>query len=136
TGLLRSFQQFWARLSAKFLTGLINHENAPLIMLACFLEKVVNGGALVTIDYADGLGFADIVVEYAGRKYVIELKMKGNERSRAKSLKQLLGYMDPLLVDEGWLIVFDRATGKTWKEKITWKTEKMPSGQVIHVVGC
>ncbi|MDR1871685.1 MAG: hypothetical protein LBS60_07135, partial [Deltaproteobacteria bacterium] len=84
----------------------------------------------------DGLGYGDIQIQYAGKNYVIETKIKDNEISRAKSLEQTLRYMDGLLVNEGWLVVFDRKSEKSWKDKITWDTKTMPNGATIHVVGC
>ena len=136
TGLLKEFQKFWAGQAERYFPGLLYLETAPHGLLTAFLQRAVNGGAVVTEEYANGLGFADIVIKYAGRTYVIELKIKDNQKSLAKSKKQILGYMDRLLVNEGWLLVFDRKSDKSWARKITWETETMPSGQVIHVAGC
>jgi hypothetical protein len=44
--------------------------------------------------------------------------------------------MDPLLVREGWLILFDRQPDRSWLKKLSWETVTMPDGEVIHVVGC
>jgi hypothetical protein len=87
-------------------------------------------------EYVNGLGRADIVVRHAGRNYPIELKIKANERSRAKSLKQLQGYMDRLLAKEGRLVVFDQAPGKSWAEKLAWKDVELAGGRAIRVAGC
>jgi hypothetical protein len=75
------------------------------------------------------------VAKYANSTYVIELKLKENQKSLAKSQQHILGYMDRLLVNEGWLMIFDRESKESWAKKSTWETEKMPSGQIIHVVG-
>jgi hypothetical protein len=136
TGLLKEFQQFWALKSEKYFGGLLYIEAGPHILLSAFLQRVVNGGATVIEEYADGLGYADIVVKYAGQNYVIELKIKDNQESKAKSNEQLLRYMDGLLVKEGWLVIFDRKSEKRWTKKITWETVTMPEGQTIHIVGC
>jgi hypothetical protein len=42
--------------------------------------------------------------------------------------------MDSLLESDGFLIVFDRLSKKSWSKKITWKTEHI-SGKTIHIVG-
>jgi hypothetical protein len=136
TGLLKEFQRFWALKSEKYLTGLHYLEAGPHILLSEFLQRVVNGGAAVMEEYADGQGYADIVVKYAGQNYVIELKIKDNQRSKQDSLKQILCYMDGLLIKEGWLVIFDRPSDKSWQEKTTWETVTMPKGEIIHVVGC
>jgi hypothetical protein len=54
----------------------------------------------------------------------------------AKSQKQLLGYMDPLLQREGWLLIFDRKSDMSRLKKLSWETVTMTEGEVIHVVGC
>ena len=43
--------------------------------------------------------------------------------------------MDRLGETEGWLVIFDRTTDKSWDEKIYNKTEKL-KGKTIYVVGC
>jgi hypothetical protein len=76
------------------------------------------------------------VARHADRAYVIEAKIKASERSRAKSLKQLEGYMDRPLAKEGRLVVLDRAPGKSWAEKIAWEDVELAGGRASHVVGC
>jgi hypothetical protein len=105
-------------------------------LLTAFLQTVVNGGAMVIEEFANNLGYVDIAIKYAGRYYAIELKIKDNQRSKAKSYEQILGYMDGLQTKEGWLVIFDRKSKKSWEEKITWETMTMPKGQTIHIVGC
>jgi hypothetical protein len=135
TGLLKDFQKFWAEHAEKYLPGLLYLETAPHSLLTAFLQRVVNGGATVIDEYANGLGFADIVIKYAGRTYVIELKLKDTQKSLAESKKQIISYMDRLLVKEGWLLIFDRESDKSWAKKISWDTDTLPSGHVIHVIG-
>jgi hypothetical protein len=136
TGLLKGFQKFWAERAERALKGFLYKEAGPHSLLMAYLQRAVNGGAMVVEQYALGMGRVDIAVRHAGRNYAIELKIKGNERSRAKSLEQLSRYMDGLLAEEGWLAVFDRAPGKSWAEKITWEDVELPGGRAIHVVGC
>jgi hypothetical protein len=134
--LLKEFQEFWARTAERYYKSVSFIEGAPHALLSAYLVKVMNGGATIQEYYALGLGYLDINIEYKGHNYPIELKIKGNERSRKKSYDQLLRYMDRLLVNEGWLIVVDRDQKKNWKEKISWNTEKLPNGNIIHVLGC
>jgi hypothetical protein len=136
TDLLKAFQKYWAGVSEEFLAGVRYLEKGPLMLLCAYLEKIGNGSWVVTLNYAVGDGYADILVARAKQKYILELKIKQNEKSRKKSLEQLLGYMDHFLVSEGWLVVFDRDSEKPWVQKITWETTVMPEGRTIHVVGC
>lgn len=75
------------------------------------------------------------MVSYFGLNYVIELKLRDNQESKARTREQLLKYMDGLLVNEAWVLVFDRKSTKSWKDKITWQTEVEPTGETVHVLG-
>jgi hypothetical protein len=104
-----------------------------LIMMA-FLQRVVNGGALVHRQFAEGRGAVDLRVDFKGQKYLIECKIKGR-KSEDDSFDQLVGYLDSAGEKEGWLVIFDRDRKKNWDKKITWKTTEV-KGFTIHVVGC
>ena len=95
----------------------------------------MNGGALILREMATGRGRVDIGILYAGRKYLVELKLAGHGSSD-QGLKQTAGYMDTEGVKEAWLVVFDRAPGRSWDEKLFWKDETLSDGKVVHVVGC
>ena len=136
TGLLKEFQKFWAEHAERCLKGLRYTEAGPHSLFTAFIQRVVNRGAMIGEHYAIGLGYSDVVVKYAGRNYVIELKIKDNQSSLADSQRQLLGYMDRFLTDEGWLVIFDRKSEKSWREKTSWETVVFPARRTIHVVGC
>jgi hypothetical protein len=84
---------------------------------------------------ATGRGRIDLGVLYAGRKYVMELKLAGREPLE-KSLKQTAGYLDIQGVREAWLVIFDRDPDKSWDEKLFWEDKTLPGGKVVHIVGC
>ena len=131
--LLEELQKFWAVESEPVLKSGNMLENFPQFALHAFIHKVANGGARIIRERSIGLGRADIVVQYAQRNYVIELKIKENETSRADSLNQLLGYMDRLGEPEGWLLVFYRQPPKRRPKKRAWESEDMKEGRTIHV---
>jgi hypothetical protein len=109
-------------------------EAAYSLLLLSFLQKVVNGGALVHREYAQGRGSVDICVFFKERKYLIECKLLG-QKSLELSLKQLKGYLDISGEKEGWLVIFDRDRKKSWEEKITWETTQF-EGVTVNIVGC
>jgi hypothetical protein len=135
-GLLEGFQKYWVKTSDKWLKGLLYLEAAPHLVLTSFLQRVLNGRAVISEEYGLGLRRIDLNVEYAGKDYPIELKLKDTQKSKAASRRQLLDYMDRLLAKEGWLLVFDRQSEKDWDQKISWNTVKETRGRTIHVVGC
>ncbi|MDR1035951.1 MAG: hypothetical protein LBT40_05115 [Deltaproteobacteria bacterium] len=117
----------------KDLTNLANEAFVHLVLFA-FLQRVLNGGASIQRDCALLNKRCDIVVEYKGLLYLLEIKIKGNKPLK-KAYKQLYGYMDISGSSVGWLIVFDKNLKKSWKRKIFWKT-KIFKGNTIHHIGC
>jgi hypothetical protein len=103
-------------------------------MLA-FLQRVVNGGGHVIREMALGKKRADLCVVYGEEKYPIELKIRQSIRNNAKLLDQILGYMDKVGSNVGWLVIFDKDAEKSWDEKI-YIREELADGKRVTVVGC
>jgi len=138
--LVKDFQSFWRENSeiwdTRYKNDYYNYdEAAPHLVMLAFLQRVVNGGGEVHREFALGTRQTDLCVVYDGQKYPIELKIHGNEKSRADSLAQILDYMDKAGSDAGWLVIFDRKTEKSWDEKIYMKKE-IVDGKEITIVGC
>jgi hypothetical protein len=104
------------------------------IILMAFLQRVVNGGAKVYRQFAEGRGSVDLLVSFNEQKYLIECKIKGH-MPMDKCVTQLMGYLDSAGDKEGWLVIFDRKRNKSWDEKITWETTQV-EGFTVHIVGC
>jgi hypothetical protein len=76
----------------------------------------------------------DLYIEYNGQVCPIELKIKGH-KSLPECLAQINDYMDICGAKEGWLVIFDDESKKSWDKKITWKTTQY-KGSTINLVGC
>jgi hypothetical protein len=104
------------------------------------MQRVLNGRVeSLSREYALGRRRLDIESKYKGISYPVELKIKRkgqfSKKKAREALDQLSSYMDNLGAQEGWLVIFDRDTRKTWKEKITWDTRQVAE-RTIHIVGC
>jgi hypothetical protein len=135
TALLKEFQRFWRENAAIWVERYEYKEAAPHLILQAFLQRVVNGGALILREMATGRGRVDLGVIYAGRKYLVELKLAGHGPGD-RGLEQTAGYMDTEGVKEAWLVIFDRISDKPWDRKLFWEDRALPDGKVIHMVGC
>ncbi|MDR3204129.1 MAG: hypothetical protein LBV23_05245 [Deltaproteobacteria bacterium] len=102
-------------------------------MLLAYLQKIVNGGAIIDRQYAEGCGAVDISIRYKGREYLIEVKLEYSYNEN--SLSQLASYLDNADEKEGWLVVFDRNKNKSWDDKIYIKTEQFKN-KTTTVFGC
>ncbi|MCL2295447.1 MAG: AAA-like domain-containing protein [Spirochaetes bacterium] len=137
--LLRDFQAFWRENSEIWINRYEEKifqyaEAAPHLVLQAFLQRVMNGGGQITREMALGSKRADLCIVYDGQKYPIEIKILRNEKTITDGIVQTFEYMEKCGADEGWLVVFDRDTKKSWDEKI-YIQPKNYNGKLITVVG-
>ena len=115
--------------------GSLHREAGPHLMLMAFLQRVVNGGGSIQREFALGSGRADLLVEFHGQRFALELKLRRSERTQQEGIEQLSGYLDRLGAREGYLILFERRPGMTWEEKLFESEAQGPAGQQIHIFG-
>jgi hypothetical protein len=132
--LLSDFQQFWRENSAIWIEKTQYKEAAPHLILQGFLQRVLNGGGQIIRDMGAGTGRLDLCVVYEDKKYPIEIKLWKGDQYYQKGLEQIARYMDTLGCKEGWMVIFDQRSDKSWEEKIYYKQE-LVSGFPIHVFG-
>jgi hypothetical protein len=109
-------------------------EAAYSFMLMAYLQKVVNGGALVHRQFSEGRGAVDLCVVFKEHQFLVEVKLQG-QSTLAESLNQLAGYLDTCGEKEGWLVVFNRSRKKSWKDKIYFRTQEY-NKFIINIIGC
>jgi hypothetical protein len=134
-GLLMEFQAFWRENSEIWAPRELYPEAAPHLILMAFLQRVLNGGALVTREFASGRKRMDLDLFYAGRHHPIEVKLWRGPKSLAEGKEQIAEYCASLSCQDGWLVFFDQRPGRTWDERISWETLEI-RGRRIRVVGC
>ena len=108
--------------------------------MQAFLQRIINGGGRVDREYGLGRRRTDLLVvwNYPGgvQRVVIELKLLHAtlEQTIDAGLAQTWDYADRCAAEEAHLLIFDRAKGKTWAEKI-WRREASYNGLAITVWG-
>ena len=132
--LLTDFQQFWRENSEIWIERYQYKEAAPHLILQAFLQRILNNGGWITREMAAGTRRLDLCVHFQQRRYPIELKLRYHQKTYAEGQKQLGQYLDKLGLKEGWLLVFDRRKGISWKRKLFWRTKKENNKQ-IHTIG-
>jgi hypothetical protein len=134
TGLLRGFQEFWRDHSEAWRERFQYKEAAPHLILLAYLQRVVNGGAKITREFATGTRRVDVCVEYAGKRYPIEMKLVRNPKTREEGLAQLEEYMNTLGATEGWLLLFQINAPVAWEQRLSWESVSH-TGRTVHIVG-
>ncbi|MDR2116401.1 MAG: PD-(D/E)XK nuclease domain-containing protein [Planctomycetaceae bacterium] len=139
--LLLEFQKFWRRHSEIWEQKSDYTEAFPHLLLMAFLQRVTNGGGHIDREYAAGRGRLDLAVEYAGKYYIIEVKIIYYYDTpvvvREEGLKQIQGYRDKIDISApAYLVIFDRrpqAKELSWDEKISWTIDETNN---VTILGC
>ncbi|MDR1380868.1 MAG: PD-(D/E)XK nuclease domain-containing protein [Tannerella sp.] len=139
--LLHEFLKFWRRHSEIWEEKADYTEAFPHLLLTAFLQRVTNGGGHIEREYAAGRGRMDIAVEYAGKCYIIEVKVVYYYDTPAtvkeEGLEQIRAYRDRTDASApAYLVIFDRrpeAKKLSWDEKISWT---MDETGLVNVLTC
>ena len=110
--LIKGFLKFWTRNGEILLKGMAYHEAAPHLTFMAYLQRITNGNGMIHREFAIGTGRADLVVDFGGRKDVIELKLQRGKWTVPEGLEQVARYAKKLGRNTAYLIVFD-PTSKT-----------------------
>ena len=138
--LLKDFQIFWRENSEIIWDtlqgeGLREYKEAsPHLVLQAFLQRVINGGGRINREMALGKKRVDICLEWQGKKYPIEIKILRNAKTISNGLSQTFEYMEKCGSNDGWLVIFDRDTAKSWDDKIYIRSENYKN-KLITIVG-
>jgi hypothetical protein len=135
-GLLKAFQLFWRENSDVWVERYQYREAAPHLILMAFFQRIINGGGQIVREYALGRRRVDLCIHYAGNRYPVEIKLLAGPKTRQEGAEQLAAYCDLCGADEGWLVIFDRSTERSWDDKITWEDTQDAATHTLHLVGC
>ena len=115
--LINGFLEFWREHGEVLLRGMSYQEAAPHLVFMAYLQRIVNAGGRITREFAVGTGRADLVVEFGGRRDVIELKLAHAYKSLERGLLQVSRYAKRLGRDVGYLVLFDRESDIPFEDR-------------------
>jgi hypothetical protein len=138
--LLQEFQKFWRRHSEIWEEKADYTEAFPHLLLMAFLQRVTNGGGDIDREFAAGRGRMDLAVKYAGKCYIIEVKIIYYYDSPAsvkrEGLEQIQEYRDKIDASApSYLVIFDRrpkAKELSWDEKISWTVDETSNVTILE----
>jgi hypothetical protein len=123
--LIESFRQFFRENSECWIERFHYKEAGPQILLQAFLQRIINGGGRIDREYGLGRTRTDLFIFWTLKdgsiqRVIIELKIlrRSREQTIIEGMAQTWKYVDKCGADEAHLIIFDRAVGKPWDEKI------------------
>ncbi len=117
--LLRECASFWVEQGDTLAERVTYLESGAQLVMMAFLQRVVNGGGVVTREYGIGRRRIDLLIQWpyadaSGKRQVqreaIELKVwrDGRKDPLEEGRKQLDEYLVRTGLDEGVLVLFDR----------------------------
>lgn len=128
---LTRFVAFY-RENAEMLTERAHYpESAHHLAFMAWLQRIVNGGGYIRREYAAGLGFIDLMIEYGPDRFVFELKTEKNYQSQA-ALEQVARYARRIGVSDAYLVVFRRKM--TAPEHVGQREQAEYAGIRVHII--
>jgi hypothetical protein len=135
TSLMKTFQEVWREKSGAIKDPNGYDQAMPILVLNAYLQRIIGVGVeRLSREYGLGRRRFDILVRHKGVTYPVMAMMRP-QKGLEDRLEQIRDYMDVCGAKEGWLVIFDRESGKPWEEKISWETREV-GGARIHLVGC
>ena len=144
--LLREFAAFWVEQGESMVFSGTYAESGAQLVLMAFLQRVVNGGGVVTREYGIGRRRIDLLLTWPwtdeqGKRQLqreaIELKVwrDGRKDPLQEGLKQLDAYLDRLGLHQGVLVLFDRRSDALPLEaRVREEAAVTPTGKPVRVL--
>jgi hypothetical protein len=95
-------------------------EKHGTLLFLSFLQPYLNGRGHYYLESQTSIGKRlDVVINYAGEEFIVELKLWYGDVKQDDGRQQLLEYMAVLEQDKGYLLTFDFRT-RDFKESAEW----------------
>jgi len=141
--LMAEFQKFWRRHSDMWEEKADYTEAFPHLLLMAFFQRITNGGGNIEREYAAGRGRIDLMIDFGGRRNIIEIKLvhpaDGRQTTLEEGLEQIARYDNRIGADSLDLVIFDRrpdSRAKPWEERLSRETKATPNGKSVSVNWC
>lgn len=97
-------------------------ESGRQLLLMGYLQRIVNGCGKVEREMALVSGRCDLLIEYAGERFVVELKINYDSYSFEDGKDQVSRYLDKLGLEHGYLMLFEtkKSDVVTWEQRLKW----------------
>ena len=132
--LLTAFQKFYRRHSEAWLGKSDFREVGRQLLLMAFLQRIISNGGMTEREMAVGNGRCDLLVEFGGERFLIELKLRHDKYSEAEGPEQTARYLSRMGMDHGYFILFETDPEIPWEKRIC-RRELEQDGKKISMLG-
>ena len=97
------------------------YERHGRLLFLSFITPLLNGHGFIHVEtQLTDERRMDLVVDFEKEQFIIELKLWRGEAAKEKAYEQLLGYIEKMGANEGYLLTFDFRKTKTGEYKASW----------------
>ena len=105
-------------------------ENGRRLFLL-YLKPIINGSGNYYVEARTrDMNRTDVVIDYCGKQYIVEMKIHRGEAYERKGIEQLAGYLEEYHLSKGYMLVFNFNKHK----KAEMKTVKCNGKEIMEVV--
>jgi len=117
---MEHYYELYSESGIKFL------ESECRMLFLTYIRPLINGNGFYHIEAETrDRERMDIVIDFGGEQFIVELKLWYGEASHEKALEQLAGYLDSKNKDTGYLLTFDfRKENNIGKPQAKWVEHK------------
>lgn len=108
-------------------------EDESRLLFLTFLKPIINGvGNYYVEARTRDLKRTDIIIDYLGQQYVIELKIYRGEKYQESGYRQLCDYLDIYGQEKGWLISFCFLKHK--EKKVGIQSKEIDGKRIVEAI--
>lgn len=104
--ILKKFVQHFTEVYGNSPESFIEENGRKLFLL--YIRPLINGTGNYYIESRTrNMGRTDLIIDYLGKQYIIEMKIWHGEEYNTRGEKQLLGYLDDYQLKKGYMLSFN-----------------------------
>ena len=117
--ILRKFMEHFIEIYHNSTDQFVEENGRRLFLL--YLKPIINGTGNYYVEARTrSMGRTDVIVDYLGKQYIIEMKIWHGNEYNERGEEQLKGYLNDYQVDKGYMISFN------------FNKNKVPGMQELH----
>lgn len=132
--LISVFQEFYRRHAEAWLEKFDFREIGRQMLFTAFLQRIAGADGIIECETAVGSGRCEILLIFGSEHFALTLKIRRNPYSEPDGLSEMLGYLNRLNLEQGYLILFE-SDSQIPREKRIYRKDIRLEGKRIVLVG-
>lgn len=126
---MQKFQEHYSEIYSGNDIRFLEENGRRLFLL--YLKPIINGSGNYYVEARTrDMNRTDVVIDYRGRQYIVEMKIHRGEAYERKGIEQLAGYLTEYKLSKGYLLIFNFNKNK----KAGMKTVQCGGKEILEVI--